>query len=778
MQRYYIVDSEISSTQYMERVIIKNLPDCQSLGHSFDGKRFFNKINEDSSFLKKIDLLFVNPKLADMSGIDLIKKIQQKYININICILINEKVKPFFQNDISKLDVLGEIIYPANEEYIINCVKTFFIKAEDKKVSKDYVGNFLQKTKGKNKVETNIEKKINDGVLNIDEKNFDFENISIDEMIKKIKVMFPSAEDTVLKESSDNKKPPSDDSDDGLKEDILKTYDTKSSLVEGEGNLENGGKDAVPTEPVEEKIEAYAKYEGENPENNSEKDADEFNFKDENSENIITGIEGGFFQEEDKKEEKNDESEFIESDFLKGKYFDVDKLNLKYGEVNRNVEDNDEISVVPYTEAIASSETAEEGINISDADESEGIKGSPKGSSSIETEEYGGVVNEAEEIQKDDSTLPIEDKYDNERKNEASLSENPSGTKQGDVSLSNFENLITKYSVKKDNSQDSKSSLSDGNKKRISKIYGVEESKKINPMPEVRRKNDYKESDIEDNDSLKDIKEFARSIIAVYSTKGGIGKTTTVCNLSINLSKYSNKKICVVDFDLSNPNLHVHLGNMNPAFDLAKLVSVKNDLDSRIMSSIIMKYTGEDSDGNPVKFDYIAGYVSDYYVYERFNSQDVNNILSILSDMYDIVIIDTNPHYSDEAINAILTKSTKIIFLTSQESTSIDGASNFMSMLTKYKIPLEKLIMVVNKYSNDDSRIPVYKLEEALHLKTSIKVPNEDVMIMKSINTFTPIAISSPDSALNKAFINLAKRIEPSIADKVNGQKKKSFFKR
>lgn len=276
------------------------------------------------------------------------------------------------------------------------------------------------------------------------------------------------------------------------------------------------------------------------------------------------------------------------------------------------------------------------------------------------------------------------------------------------------------------------------------------------------------------NSTYNEVPDFAKQIVAFYSTKGGIGKTSLAVNSTIQLAKYSKKKICLIDFDVTNANVHTHLGILDSTYDLSVISNFESEIDSFSLSRIITPYRIKDKDGETVEFDVIVGF-KEMKMSERFNEKEVHKILSILEEMYDIVVVDTHPVYTDIAISTILKKATKIVFVSEQEMTALNGAKDFILASKKYGIPSEKLFMVLNRYKSQTTIFTKNRIEKSLNKTILATVPADMDHLRDAVNTNNPVSIANPNCELARAYIDVAKIIDPSI---IVPEETKGFFKR
>lgn len=267
---------------------------------------------------------------------------------------------------------------------------------------------------------------------------------------------------------------------------------------------------------------------------------------------------------------------------------------------------------------------------------------------------------------------------------------------------------------------------------------------------------------------------YSKQIIHFFSVKDGVGKTTTSLNTAIELAKNTSKKICIIDLNTTNANIHSHLGLFDATNDLSKLTMSLDSIDGNVLSKLATKYKTKDKNRNTIDIDVFIGFRGMITPNNLSNSM-VERILSILEELYDIVIVDSNSSPMNDITACILKKSTKIIYIIEQEITVLNGAKEFLTAVDNLKINQEKIHLVANRYASSE----IYSksmIERILNKKIDAVIPFDFNSIVKSINSTTPITISKPNSELAKSYCTVAQIIDPTISTEFK-QKKGFIFK-
>lgn len=253
-------------------------------------------------------------------------------------------------------------------------------------------------------------------------------------------------------------------------------------------------------------------------------------------------------------------------------------------------------------------------------------------------------------------------------------------------------------------------------------------------------------------------------IIAITNQKGGVGKTTTACNLASSLRKY-NKKILLIDLD--------------PQGNLSRSLGIDPTLTRKTLSEYLLGQCELKKAIKRTNFSnlfLIPANLSLALVEERINDIAKENKHTLLRDklakenlsQYDFIIIDTPPSLGFLSLNA-LNLANDIIIPVQCEYFAVDGLVNLLGTVTKVQRTsnphLDVLGLVMTMF---DSRIKI-SLEIAQNLRENFKdhvfttVIPRNISLVEAISKSLPANEYKPTSQGALAYASLARECMEAI---------------
>jgi pilus assembly protein CpaE len=233
-------------------------------------------------------------------------------------------------------------------------------------------------------------------------------------------------------------------------------------------------------------------------------------------------------------------------------------------------------------------------------------------------------------------------------------------------------------------------------------------------------------------------------MFAVFSPKGGVGRTTLITNLAVATKLATDKRVLLIDGNLPFGDLAVVLNLTTPKtiFELAANV---NHLDADFVSEVLVAH----SSGVRVLLSPPSPQDA-----EGITADQLRTIVSQLLPMFDYVFVDTRPSF-DESQLALLDLSDQVLLTLNMEMTSIKAAKQYLEVAELLGYPTEKTQLILNRFTTQ-SQISVEDIETHLKGRLKGRIPDEPNLVLRSINEGIPIALSDPDSRYARAINNLA----------------------
>jgi pilus assembly protein CpaE len=247
-------------------------------------------------------------------------------------------------------------------------------------------------------------------------------------------------------------------------------------------------------------------------------------------------------------------------------------------------------------------------------------------------------------------------------------------------------------------------------------------------------------------------------IIAFFSPKGGVGRTTISTNLAVALHQSTGKSVVLVDGSLPFGDIAVIL-NMSPkAKTIADLIGSFEQADADIVESILVQHsTGIKvllAPPTPESTELITG-------------AHIKHVLELLKQRYAFVVVDTWPSFQEQVIT-MLDVSDVILTLMTLEITSLKNVRVFMEIAEKLGYGNEKVQLVANR--NDSSGgIKASDVEASLGRKIPHTIVSDGRTLVLAVNRGVPFVISHRDSQVSKDIFTLAAKLaggseEPAAA--------------
>jgi len=240
--------------------------------------------------------------------------------------------------------------------------------------------------------------------------------------------------------------------------------------------------------------------------------------------------------------------------------------------------------------------------------------------------------------------------------------------------------------------------------------------------------------------------------IGIVSLKGGVGKTSVVAALGATLANF-NKKVLLVDGDLSTPSLGVHLDIINPEFTLHDVL-----LGSANLRDAIHAFEN---------FDVIP---SSIFNKNKINPFKLRDKIKSVKKSYDVILIDSSPSMREDTL-AVLLASDEVFVVTTPDYPTLAMTLKAVDLAKRRGTPISGLIL--NKVYNKNFELSLDDIEKTSDVPVMAVLPY-DIDVIKALSDFTPSTIYKPKSEGSEECKKLAAAI---LGEKYKPIKMRKFFR-
>ena len=237
------------------------------------------------------------------------------------------------------------------------------------------------------------------------------------------------------------------------------------------------------------------------------------------------------------------------------------------------------------------------------------------------------------------------------------------------------------------------------------------------------------------------------NVFTVFSTKGGVGKTTIASNLAVSLARSTKKKVALVDLDLQFGDIAIML-NVSAKNTISDLVKEFGQLDKNLLEEyMVTHFSGVKVLPAPVKPEYA----------EYITGNHVERIINTLRESFNYIIVDTSASFH-ESVLAALDMSDRILLVSTLDLPTIKNIKAGLDVMDTLHYPVEKIHIVLNKAS-EQYGIKYKDFESTLHQAIWSYVPEDNQTVVTSANKGFPFVMTRSETKVAKAVMEIGKTL-------------------
>jgi len=242
-------------------------------------------------------------------------------------------------------------------------------------------------------------------------------------------------------------------------------------------------------------------------------------------------------------------------------------------------------------------------------------------------------------------------------------------------------------------------------------------------------------------------------IFAVYSPKGGVGRTSLATNLAVALHQERHKRVTLVDGDLQFGDVDIAV-NVMARKSIADLLGYVNDLEPSLIESALIDHS------SGIRLLLAPPYFDPALEVEEGQLAHVVKTLAAAQDGY--VVIDAPPGLSESTLN-LLDVARRVLLVTAASVASLRATKHFLELAAKMDYPDDKIVLVLSGYRKETD-VPIEEIERVMGRSVAVTVPSDPLAMAMALNQGQPIICRDRNHAVSKAVVRLVRQLAAGSA--------------
>jgi pilus assembly protein CpaE len=243
------------------------------------------------------------------------------------------------------------------------------------------------------------------------------------------------------------------------------------------------------------------------------------------------------------------------------------------------------------------------------------------------------------------------------------------------------------------------------------------------------------------------------SVVSVFASKGGVGKTFLTTNLAAALADISKQETAVIDLDVNMGDVFSYFGR-EPIKEMEDLIALGEGAEREVLFA------------NGTKLEehlWGFGAVPDPSATPP-SGEAVGKFLRVARENFPFVVVDASAAYTDLAL-ACFDLSDAVCLVAMLDVVGVKHLSKALETLLTIGVPRERFRIVLNRA---DSRVglDVADVERVMKIQVDALIPSSR-LVPTCLNKGRPVVLEVPNSDVSSSIFRLASRFvgTPSVKE-------------